>query len=292
MGINEEMKSILIVDWTRMEWSELFSFSDFKWTYGQTPFSNFQFPLFGCIGYLIATFSLQAYMKDKKPMLLNGFALVHNIFLTLLSLCMFLGSASGAFSKLMLQGLLDGLLCEKDAQPMKGTLFYWSYIFYLSKFYEFVDTFILVARKKPLIFLHVYHHFIMPFVCWAGLHGNWCMALWLSAFWNSFVHTIMYSYYTASCLGYSFWWKKYLTMIQIAQFIMGVVYTTSFFWFYLKDLAFHISWPFISYTPGCVGELWAILFMYGVNCSFLVLFTKWFLLTYYEKKKKGTKKIQ
>lgn len=39
-----------------------------------------------------------------------------------------------------------------------------AYIFYLSKYYEFVDTFILVLRKKPVIFLHVYHHAVMPAV--------------------------------------------------------------------------------------------------------------------------------
>jgi len=223
-------------------------------------------------------------MKNKKPMTLNVVALFHNLFLTTLSLCMFLGSAYGVFFKWMSQGIVD-LICEKDEQPMKGILFYWSFIFYLSKFYEFVDTLILVARKKPLIFLHVYHHFIMPFVCWSGLQGNWSMALWLSAFWNSLVHVIMYSYYSASCLGYSFWWKKYLTMIQIGQFILGVVYTTSFFCFYVKDLAFQSAWPFISFTRGCAGELWAVFFMYGVNCSFLVLFTMWYLDTYNSKKK-------
>ena len=30
----------------------------------------------------------------------------------------------------------------------------------------------------------------------------------------------MYSYYTLTILGYKIWWKNYLTLMQIAQFIL------------------------------------------------------------------------
>jgi hypothetical protein len=44
-------------------------------------------------------------------------------------------------------GFWAGLVCEQDRDPIKGPLFYWSYIFYLSKFYELLDSYLLVLKK-------------------------------------------------------------------------------------------------------------------------------------------------
>jgi len=194
---------------------------------------------------------------------------------------MFLGSFYGAYLKYKQQGLWAGLVCEQEQEPMKGQLFYWCYIFYLSKFYEFIDSYLLVLKKKPLIFLHVFHHLVMPFVCWAGLQGKWCMALWTSCFWNSFVHIFMYYYYAVSTIGISPWWKKYLTGLQIYQFVTGIVYTGIYFYYYFGGL--RIGATGLSYKQGCTGDFRAVLFMFTVNCSFLFLFVKFYLDTYSSK---------
>lgn len=45
--------------------------------------------------------------------------------------------------------------------------------------------------------------------------------VWVFVAFNSFIHTIMYSYYTLTCLGYQPSWKKLLTTMQIMQFVVG-----------------------------------------------------------------------
>jgi len=267
---------------SQVEWARLFKITDFHWDYGKTPFSNFEVPLLVGVVYLIALFSAKTYMKERKAYTLKIATCIHNAFLTILSLTMFLGATYGAYLKYQNQGFWAGLVCEQDKDPMKGPLFYWAYIFYLSKFYELLDSFLLAFKKKPLIFLHVYHHFIMPFVCWAGLHGKWCMALWTSTFWNSAVHVFMYYYYTIATLGWSIWWKKHLTKIQIYQFVSGVLYTNIYFYYYVLDFKFVVDGEkiFASFQRGCTGEPWAIVFMFFVNCSFLILFSKWYLDNY------------
>jgi len=275
----------LYVDWGSLDWKQFLHINDFKWKVGETPFSHLQVPVVLSFSYLLSLYLLQNYMKDRKPLTLKGFTLVHNAFLSLLSLSMFLGASYGVFLKLQTQGFWAGLVCEQDADPMKGPLFYWSYIFYLSKFYEFVDSFLLVLKKKELIFLHMWHHLIMPFVCWAGLEGKWAMALWTSTFWNSFVHVLMYYYYAVATIGVHPWWKKHLTALQIYQFVSGVVYTSIYFYYYFQTIT--LSWnswiPSLSYTQGCTGDLWAISFMFSVNCSFLVLFSQFFANSYMRK---------
>ena len=46
---------------------------------------------------------------------------------------------------------------------------------------------------------------------------------------NSFIHTIMYAYYGFSACGDTFkkylWWKKYLTQLQLIQFVAVMVHS-------------------------------------------------------------------
>jgi len=274
--------SLFALDFSNVDWTQLTSPQAFVWQIGRTPFSQIQVPLFLTLGYFLSVFALQRFMRDRKPLELIALNRVHNAILCLLSTAMFLGACYGAYLKYHSQGVWAGWVCEQETSPMHGPLFYWSFIFYLSKFYEFLDTYFLVLKKKPLIFLHVWHHCVMPWVCWAGLEGKWAMALWTSLFWNSFVHIFMYFYYFVSSFGYQPWWKKYLTMLQIYQFVSGVVYTGVYFYYYFGGLRFANG--AVTYTQGCTGELWAISSMFFVNCSFLVLFGQFFRTTYTPRK--------
>lgn len=285
----------LHIDWKSVDWSQLSPLSDFTWTMGKTPFSHFQVPFLASIFYLSSLYALKYFMKDRKALTLKGFTFVHNVILTVLSTVMFLGTSYGAYRKYQSQGFFHGLVCEQEAEPMHGALFYWSYIFYLSKYYEYIDSYLLVLKKKPLIFLHVFHHFVMPYVCWAGLEGKWCMALWTSSFWNSFVHIWMYYYYAVSTLGYYPWWRKYLTGLQIYQFVSGVAYTGIYFYYYFSDLTVTFGqnyMPTFNFKQGCTGELWAVIGMFSVNCSFLYLFAKFFKEQYLQDRKPSDKKRQ
>merc|ERR1712002_1043895 len=101
-----------------------------------------------------------------------------------------------------------------------------AHLYFLSKFIEFADTFIMIARKKynQVNRLQLIHHSIMPIF-------TFMMCRWLPGghetffgMFNSLVHMIMYSYYFLAQLGPHMapylWWKKYLTSFQILQFIV------------------------------------------------------------------------
>ncbi len=48
--------------------------------------------------------------------------------------------------------------------------------------------------------------------------------MWIFTFLNSFIHTLMYYYFTLTCLGYRPKWKRHLTTMQITQFLIGNVF--------------------------------------------------------------------
>lgn len=101
------------------------------------------------------------------------------------------------------------------------------WVFYVSKILDFLDTVFIIARGKwdQFIFLHVYHHLSVFPVQWiistAGMDGD----AWWPVFANAFIHVIMYYYYGLTTLGIKVSWGKYLTLMQMTQFVTMIVHS-------------------------------------------------------------------
>ncbi len=101
---------------------------------------------------------------------------------------------------------------------------FWITHFYVSKYYEFIDTWVVLLKGRSPIFLQTYHHAGIVLVMWA-LCVTHCTPVIVLVFLNSFIHTLMYTYYTVAAFGYSSPLKHYLTSMQIIQFIIGLSIT-------------------------------------------------------------------
>ncbi|KAI9332286.1 GNS1/SUR4 family-domain-containing protein [Zopfochytrium polystomum] len=273
----------LQMDPTRWSLQQLWSPAGFVWKVGSTPFADLQVILLSWIAYATVILSLRAYMSTREPFKLRLVTAVHNMILCVWSLAMFGGALVEIIRRAATLGV-DEVFCTTDANSLRGPLFYTTYIYYLSKYYELLDTVILVLKKKPLIFLHWYHHAIVILMVWSWLEfGVTFSSLGMLA--NTLVHVFMYYYYYASSLGQNVWFKKYITMGQIVQF------STSFL----------LSIPYLYYhfQKGCEG--WnAFVFSSVVNASFLLLFMDFYRRSYRagaakkgdKGKQKGEKKSQ
>ncbi|KAL8688746.1 MAG: hypothetical protein Q9218_005422 [Villophora microphyllina] len=106
----------------------------------------------------------------------------------------------------------------------EGLAFY-GWLFYLSKFYEVVDTFIILAKGKNTALFQTYHHAGAMWCMWAGIRFM-SPPIWMFVIVNSGIHTLMYTYYTLNHLGIhvSQSLKSTLTRLQIAQFVFGATY--------------------------------------------------------------------
>jgi hypothetical protein len=71
-------------------------------------------------------------------------------------------------------------------------LAYYGWIFYLSKFYEVLDTFIILAKGKPSSTLQTYHHAGAMLCMWAGMRYM-SSPIWIFVLVNSFIHAMMVS---------------------------------------------------------------------------------------------------
>jgi len=204
----------------------------------------------------------------------------HNGLLAAFSLIVFVGQVYETFMYSQRVGWYP-VFCAQEGSRAKGPLYFWVYIFYLSKYYEFLDTVLLVLKKKPLDFLHCYHHAIVPTGCWLGWTG-WYMPLITACIFNSSVHTVMYYYYCLATLGIRVWWKKFVTVFQIVQFFSGAFFTVAFYFIYFKDVRFveTDSSYTVTFSKGCSGRLSSVFLVAFINLSFLGLFISFYTKTY------------
>ena len=126
------------------------------------------------------------------------------------------------------------------------------YYFYLSKYYEFFDTFLLYLNGKTPILLQKYHH-IGAVISWHLAYVYKVDAIWIPSIANSFVHTIMYTYYLGTLLKINQLRiiRPYLTQLQLVQQLGSMV----FFNFYLP-----IETP-INVIIICIGNIYTLFLM-------------------------------
>ena len=77
---------------------------------------------------------------------------------------------------------------------------FWCWLFAWSKVVELGDTVFIVLRKRPLTFLHVFHHCTMLVGSFyvgkeIAAIGRWPVTI------NYFIHSIMYTYFALQILG-------------------------------------------------------------------------------------------
>lgn len=181
----------------------------------------------------------------SKLTIFKIFVFLHNVVLCVYSVLTFVGMLSSL--RLSISEILPGLVAEaSDGQtPQTGLVFWQSvcdanngvwknrgamakglsalgYLFYLSKFYEILDTMIILLKGRQAALLQSYHHAGAILCMWAGIRFI-SPPIWIFVVFNSFIHSIMYFYFTLSCLHIRvpLGFKQALTSLQIVQFVVG-----------------------------------------------------------------------
>uniref|UniRef100_A0A0K8URN1 Elongation of very long chain fatty acids protein n=1 Tax=Bactrocera latifrons TaxID=174628 RepID=A0A0K8URN1_BACLA len=166
-------------------------------------------------------------MENRKPFQLQNTLIIYNAAQVIFSAWLFyeclMGGWWGHYS----------FRCQPvdySDDPTTKRMVHACWWYYFSKFTEFMDTVFFVLRKKTsqVTTLHVIHHGCMPMSVWFGVkftpggHSTFFGLL------NTFVHIVMYTYYMFSAMGPQFqkylWWKKYLTTLQMVQFVLIMVH--------------------------------------------------------------------
>jgi hypothetical protein len=245
-----------------------------KFVQGVTPMSTIKEVVIAIVLYLVVIFGLQYIMKNFKPFQLKTIFIIHNLALSAGSLILLLLIIESIGLRIWRNGLFWGV-CSEELWDDKRLVLYF-YMNYLFKYYELIDTVFLVLKKKNLEFLHVYHHALTAVLCFSQIIGHTSVQ-WVPITLNLFVHVVMYYYYAMTASGYQIWWKKYLTSLQITQFVldMGFVYFATGTWHAHRGFL-----PSMVNFGYCHGTTQAAYFGCVLLSSYLYLFVEFFTKTY------------
>jgi hypothetical protein len=112
-------------------------FASFTWSSPSTPLSSLMWPSIIVPCYLVLIYAIQyhvRYHRSNKPYPVNTLFGYHNLLMSLLSLVMFLGCAVECARRIFHESSLSWLVCEPKGNPPAGGLYFWSYVYYLSKY--------------------------------------------------------------------------------------------------------------------------------------------------------------
>jgi len=179
---------------------------------------------FICIAYVYVVKVLgPKFMENREPYNIKGILIVYNLFQTLFSFWMFKESwrffVTGNYS-----WHCEPVDYSNNPDSRRVLSLGWWYFF--SKFIDLLDTIFFIMRKKfnQVSTLHVIHHSTLPFLSWWGPRFVGGGQTGFGPFLNSGVHTVMYLYYLLAAMGPKvqkhLWWKKYITTLQLVQFVM------------------------------------------------------------------------
>ena len=167
------------------------------------------------MNHIVPVIGTIIYLKYPKNLRINSYLLfcisiIHNFALIVFSAWTFLSLLQIIYN--------NGIVFEGNyyfkITHFDKVIFY----FYLSKYYEYIDTFILYLNGKEPCFLQKYHH-VGAVICWHL--GYYCKVdgFIVASLLNSFVHTFMYSYYLASLFKIKIIciFKPYITSMQLVQ---------------------------------------------------------------------------
>lgn len=208
-------------------------------------------------------------MQNQKPFQLKNTIIAYNAFQVILSV--YLAYENG----LILATGFHLFKCNNadySLNPNSLRILSAHYLYFLSKYLEFLDTIFFILRKKDnqISFLHVYHHSSTPIFDWFVMKNFAVSSYSAGPALNALVHVLMYSYYLFAAFGPEFqkylWWKKYITTVQLVQFATGFAHLV-----------------FLLFSSDCNIPKSFTLFYLGLASILYILFYNFYKENYKEK---------
>jgi elongation of very long chain fatty acids protein 6 len=229
---------------------------------------TYSLPSISIILYLGAVYYGPKLMEHRQPFGLKKTLQMWNLLLAILSVIMFVGMFPFVLAFFLDKGFYQ-LICLPNRELYAGPQMFFVWIFAMSKYIELFDTLFLILRKRPIAFLHYYHHTTVLSFTWFAMVTLPGAIGYIFSVINSAVHMVMYYYYYLAACGRPPTWAKYVTVIQLVQMIFGIIASLCWCYYYLTGANCGCDYP--------NGFMISAFLLYG---SYLLLFLRFYFSRY------------
>ena len=216
---------------------------------------NPSIPIYVVLAYLAFVAAGPFVMEHRPPMRAKRALFLWNGALSLFSFCGSIRTVPVLYSYVMSTSMAD-IICRPTAVWIDtGPTGLWVMLFVGSKFPELVDTAFLVVRKKPVPFLHWFHHATTLLYSWhACAHPTNYVLSFVTM--NYCVHSVMYAYYALMIIEKKPAWFSpfFITVAQISQMLAGTCIQLSAAYWYFNPRQCNVD----GYNILCGGLMYTV----------------------------------
>ncbi|KAK4426310.1 Elongation of fatty acids protein 3-like [Sesamum alatum] len=215
--------------------------------------------------------------KPRRPSL--GLPAVHSLSMALISATIFAGILVSASAEIRdtrwswrrsRTTPFQWLLCFPLGTRPSGRVFFWSYIYYLSRFLHAIRTFITILRYRNLSSFKLFNHSILIFMSFLWLEFSQSFQV-LAILLTSLVYSVVY--------GYRFW-----TAIGLPRACFPFVVNCQMV-LLSCNLVCHVGVLLLHFIKGGCNGIGAWLFNSVLNGAILFLFLNFYVKMHLQKRK-------
>ncbi|KAK9165608.1 hypothetical protein Scep_000799 [Stephania cephalantha] len=179
----------------------------FRWSHSATWASTWSFLITSISLYIASALVLHLTLtlfRRRRPVPLGPIPAIHSLAMALLSALIFLGLLLSSAAEIRdtrwfwrrRTTPLQWLLCFPLGTRPTGRVFFWSYLFYLSRFLHLLRTFFAILRRRDLTFFRLFNQSIL--LCMSFLWLEFSQSFQVVAILcTTFLYCVVY--------GYRFW---------------------------------------------------------------------------------------
>ncbi|XP_054155280.1 elongation of very long chain fatty acids protein AAEL008004-like [Oppia nitens] len=199
--------------------------------------------------FMLVKVFIPQYMEKRKPFNLRWILLIYNAGMSFGNLFAFITCLEYMdYGRVIFD--VD-YPTDKSSNEESRVMIILGFCYLISKLLDWFDSIFFCLRKKDshLTLLHMYHHMVVPLFGWLIIKiAPFIPGLRLFSLMNSFIHFLMYGYYFLSAFGPRvkryLWWKRYITQMQLAQFIILGIYGFIFLFF---QRGYPVFWLYVAF---------------------------------------------
>ncbi|CAJ1929960.1 unnamed protein product [Sphenostylis stenocarpa] len=260
----------------------------FRWSHPLCWGSTWSFLFSSIAVYVVVSIFLHLILalllRRGQRVPLGPLPALHNLTMSLISATIFAGLLLSASAEIKETRWLwrrsktpiEWLLCFPLGTRPSGRVFFWSYIFYLSRFVNMLSTVLVILQRRKLVFFQLFYHAISTFMSFLWLEFSQSFQV-LAILFTTLAFSVMY--------GYRFW-----TAIATRGACLPLVLNCQIVLLGC-NLVGHVGVLLLHFFTGGCNGIGAWVFNSVLNGAILMLFLNFHMRVYLGKKRKHNKSV-